>query len=268
MSSDIKFFDWVYYLKKNLDVAKDYNDENGAKYHFYLSENPENTSEGPGIKEGRLFNPLLEKLIEYGVDNYIKDKGLKDKRKYDIFLHYLKENDKPLIHISIGNVCNSSIYCTNNKLKPTKKEGYKTCPFDLMVSNINGIIKCFNEDFKDFYNPNFLKFNDPDSLIHTKYGFAFNHEVPVNKMPNGSIKNIYEEQEWEEGPHHFIKDNYKNFIKRYTDRINNLKYYCNNYKINFVLEYYYDKQNTKQLNDLKNAIKNRYPNLIFDILII
>lgn len=268
MTSNIKFFDWKYYLKKYPDVLQHYNDEKGAKWHFYLSENPDNYSEGPGLQEGRLFNPLLEKLIEYGLDNYINNKGLKNKRLYDVFLHYLKLHDKPLIYISIGNVCNSSVYCTKNKLKPTKQEGYKTCPFDLMVSNINGIIKCFNEDFKDFLNPNFLKFSDPDLLIHTKYGFSFNHEVPINIMPNGNTVNIYEEQKWAEGPKHFIKDNFKNFIKRYTDRINNLKYYCNNYKINFVLEYYYDKKNEKQLDELKNAIKNRFPDLIFDIVII
>ncbi len=44
------------------------------------------------------------------------------------------------IFISLGLNCSSAIYGVNNNLRNTKKDGYKTCPFDLMLSSYNGII--------------------------------------------------------------------------------------------------------------------------------
>ena len=98
------------------------------------------------------------------------------------------------------------------------------------------IIQCLNNDFKDFCSPEYLKFTDPNLLIHTKYGFSFNHEVPENGDDiNNPIVKIYEKEKWSEGPHHFINNNFKNFIERYTNRINNFRNYCNNMMLNLFL---------------------------------
>ena len=51
------------------------------------------------------------------------------------------------------------------------KEGYKTCPFDLCLTDIEGIIECLNTNFKDFCNTNYLQYNVDSNLIgHLKYG--------------------------------------------------------------------------------------------------
>lgn len=39
------------------------------------------------------------------------------------------------IGISLGNICFSAVWAVQNGLRKTKAEGYKTCPFDLMISN-------------------------------------------------------------------------------------------------------------------------------------
>jgi hypothetical protein len=46
------------------------------------------------------------------------------------------------VGISLGWNCNSAIYGVNNGIRLEKKDGYKTCPFDEMLSNLPGIIKC------------------------------------------------------------------------------------------------------------------------------
>ena len=85
------------------------------------------------------------------------------------------------IGISLGNICESAVYGTLNGLRPLKKDGYNTCPFDLCISNIEGIIECLNYDFKDFCNPDFLEHDSIAKLIrHKKYNFSFNHEAPFH----------------------------------------------------------------------------------------
>ena len=52
------------------------------------------------------------------------------------------------IAISLGNVCASAQYGLKKDLRPSRKDGYKTCPFDLMVTNVDGIIDCIKTSLK------------------------------------------------------------------------------------------------------------------------
>lgn len=45
------------------------------------------------------------------------------------------------IGISLGNVCYSAVWAQQNGYRTLKKHGYKTCVFDLMVSNYRGIVQ-------------------------------------------------------------------------------------------------------------------------------
>ena len=169
----------------------------------------------------------------------------------------------PKIGISLGNICESAIYGTLNNLKPTKINGYNTCPFDLCVSNLKGIIDCLNTNFIDFCNPIYLKY-DPGSNIlrNEKYNFGFNHESPYHA-------NIYIKENWKEGANHFINNNYINFIQRYEKRIYNLHTYCNgSHYVIFILQFQYDINTPELMNELNSAIKKRYPNLKYEIKII
>ena len=174
--------------------------------------------------------------------------------------------------ISLGWNCASAMSGVSNFLRKRKIDGYKTCPFDIMVSNVNGIIECINDDFKYFCDPNYLKvvtikdkfdhLNCPVGttiLVHTKYKFIFNHES------SGHV-NLWQDEKWEKGQFHFEMDNFYEFIKRYEKRIENFRYYLNNgYEITFIIT---KVNNTPEGNvELDECIKRNYPNLKYNYLL-
>ena len=177
-----------------------------------------------------------------------------------LFKNLFKSNR---IGISIGNNCKAASYGKSNGLRKSKKTGYKTCPFDLCVTNIEGIIECLNTNFKDFCNPNYLQCNvDSNIISHLKYGFVFNHESPFHA-------NLYIKEKWKDGPYHFVKDNYNKFSERYERRIKNFDNYCNSgNRVIFILHFEHDVYTQSLMNKLNKAIKSKYHNLIYTIKII
>lgn len=163
------------------------------------------------------------------------------------------------VGISLGNVCFSAMWAVKNGLRKTKAEGYHTCPFDLMVSNYNGVVECIKTDFKDFCNPAFLKV-EPHGLYNRKYGFTFNHETPGHA-------DLHLHEKWPEGKNHFINHNFKHFIERYNSRINSFKSYLSRTDITviFIIQFSIIKNTDPQFNQLKNALKMKYPKLKYEI---
>jgi hypothetical protein len=170
--------------------------------------------------------------------------------------------------ISLGWRCSSAVYGVNNNLRLSKNDGYKTCPFDLMVSNYQGMCKCIEDDFKYFCDLKYIELrkcpimsdllhnqNDNELWIYnTYYNFVFNHESPGH----GSL---YKSEMWENGVNHFVNNNFEKFIERYNNRINNFRYYINNCnEINFILDRY-----NKLPSELVNIISTKYPTLKFKI---
>jgi len=168
--------------------------------------------------------------------------------------------------ISLGWDCCPAIHSVNNCLRPTKSNGYKTCPFDQMINNYKGLIECINDDFKYFCDPSYLKvvtildkydyLNFPlnsNILVNTKYNFIMNHE-------SSGHGNLWQNENWSKGQFHYEMDNFNEFIKRYERRIENFKYYINNgYEITFIIS---KVNNTIESNiDLETIIKTKYPNL-------
>ncbi len=137
--------------------------------------------------------------------------------------------------ISLGWRCEAAQAGVSLGLRKTKEYGYKICPFDLMVSNYIGMCKCINDDFKYFCDPNYLELRPALNLIkylgpnqnddelwlyNTYYNFVFNHESPFHG-------NLFLIEKWN-GPYHFVDNNYKKFIERYENRINNFRNYLKN----------------------------------------
>lgn len=54
-----------------------------------------------------------------------------------------------IIYISLGYNCEPRIYIKGN-LKISKSLGYKTCPFDLCVTNFDSLYNCIKTDFQYF----------------------------------------------------------------------------------------------------------------------
>jgi hypothetical protein len=169
------------------------------------------------------------------------------------------------IAISLGWNCNSAIYGVNSGLRLRKEDGYATCPFDIMITNINGIIQCLEDDFEFFYDPKYLRMNhiqgDEYCIYNTKYNFGYNHESPGHA-------NLYINEGWAEGTNHFINNDFYHFKKRYEKRVNNFRNYLsdkNNY-ITFIITTWNKTQ--EDMTELKHAIEKHYPHLKYEIHII
>lgn len=169
------------------------------------------------------------------------------------------------VFISLGYNCLPAAWGVYSKKRAKKKDGYKTCPFDLMVSSYKGIIKCINEDFKNFTNVSFLMV-DKNNLIHnTYYDFLFNHESPLKSH------NLVKSERWKNGPNRFIENNFSKFILRYNARIQHFKKYLNKNNVIFSI-CFLDKSEEKRCienncKELKDALNLKYPNLKYKIII-
>jgi len=176
--------------------------------------------------------------------------------------------------ISLGWNCDGAVYGVVSGLRKTKKNGYNTCPFDQMISNYKGIIECLKDDFKYFCDTNYLQLikipsnskylntnGDGDLVIyHTKYKFIFNHESPGHF-------NLHIHQKWEKGKEHYILNNYEEFIKRYSKRIQNFRnYLLSDTFIKFILVRYNSNLGNIQL--LNSIIKEKYPLLKYDFVLL
>jgi hypothetical protein len=165
--------------------------------------------------------------------------------------------------ISLGNVCYSAEWAVKKQIRKRKEEGYNTCPFDLMVSNYKGIVKCIEEDFKHFCDTKYLTLQN-NLIYNTYYNFGFNHESPYHA-------DLYLTENWPEGPNHFLNNNYLHFIERYNNRIQSFRNYLNdpNNTILFIIQFTYDKcPDDNNLFELKNILSEKYPNLDYKIIII
>lgn len=175
------------------------------------------------------------------------------------------------IAISLGWNCSSATWAIENNVRKTKSGGYMTCPFDLMNTTYDGVVQCFKDDFQYLTDTKyielkkvkktckFLDFKEGDELImNTKYNFNFNHESP-------SHGNLHIHENWPNGTHHFVLDNFKEFTTRYNNRVQNLKNYLNsNSKIIFVIKKI--NNNSETCKELYDVIKEKYPNLDFSFI--
>ena len=168
------------------------------------------------------------------------------------------------VGISLGKDCLPAGYGVTHGYRKTKENNYKTCPFDLMMSNYISLVKCIKEDFANFTNPDFLIVNKDNLIINTYYDFWFNHESPYH------ADLLYLKENWPEGPYHFVNNNYANFIKRYNKRITNFRNYLsdeNNF-ITFILHPTNLSVCENNCKELQEALLLIYPNLLYRIIII
>ena len=180
----------------------------------------------------------------------------------------LKQKDMS-VGISLGWNCHTTTMAVQHGLRDLKENGYKTCPFDLMVTNYEGVIQCLYDDFKDFTNPEYLKLvpvtnqmylkdfpNNTDDmmLINTKYKFCHNHESVGHA-------NLYITENWPGGRTHFTDNNYEKLIERLIRRVQNFRDYMNSGNhINFLITDF-----DKNLTELHTCIKTMYPTLNYTI---
>jgi hypothetical protein len=169
------------------------------------------------------------------------------------------------VGISLGWNCNSAMHGAEHGIRARKQYGYKTCPFDKMISNFDGIVECIKDDFAYFTDEKYLSINatNPADLciMNIKYRFGFNHESPGHA-------DLYKKELWSEGINHFICDEYKNFKIRYQNRINNFRNYLSdpNNHITFIVTTWDKKE--EDMKPLKDALAIRHPNLSYEFVIL
>lgn len=172
---------------------------------------------------------------------------------------FLKE--KTSIGISLGWNCHTTSMGLIRGLRGLKKDGYKTCPFDLMVSNYEGVIQCLYDDFKDFTNPEYIVMKpDPDYRIdavvpfNTKYSFSHNHEGTGHMT-------VYKYDDQNIGEDYYMKNNFEKLIEKLNKRVENFRNYMNSGNhINFLITDF-----DKNLFELHKCIKTMYPKLNYTI---
>lgn len=170
------------------------------------------------------------------------------------------------VGISLGWNCYPAIYGAENGIRKTKANGYNRCPFDEMITNYNGVLKCIDEDFQDFYNLDYIdikqisaksKYCANDFLIYNKkYNFIFNHESPGHA-------NLWYHQKWAGGMNHYVDNNYKLFVERYKRRVDNFRNYLQSgEEIIFLLSAPSDDDD---FYELRTILNKKYPNLKYSI---
>jgi hypothetical protein len=133
-----------------------------------------------------------------------------------------------MVAISLGWNCSSASKGVDMGIRKTRAQGYRTCPFDEMNSNYQGVVQCIRDDFKYFCDPAYLilrkfptdhRYYPGESLVYnTRYNFIFNHESPGHA-------DLYVTQKWSGGINHYIDNNFERFIERYSRRIDNFRRY-------------------------------------------
>jgi hypothetical protein len=170
---------------------------------------------------------------------------------YNLFILYMEEEG-----VSLGWNCLSASHGVSVGLRNTKQNGYKTCPFDEMITNCTGIIDCIMDDFEYFCDVKYLELikdprNDEHLIYNNKYKFIFNHESPGHA-------NLHIKEHWAKGANHYTMNDYEEFINRYKRRIQNFKDLLNsNKKITFILT----RPNTQlcDIIELNKVITHKYP---------
>jgi len=172
---------------------------------------------------------------------------------------------RTMMGVSLGFLCQSASKGVELGIRPTKKKGYLTCPFDLCITNYAGIILCIKENFKYFCDTSYLSVipapfsagtivKSERLIYNTRYNFIFNHESPDHST-------LWTRQAWSGGKTHYTDNNFALFIKRYQERITNFLTYLETREITFILGNY-----ESNVDELDAALKLTHPKLVFNIL--
>jgi hypothetical protein len=166
------------------------------------------------------------------------------------------------VGISLGWNCYTTTRGTSLGLRSTKKDGYNTCPFDLMVCNYPGVIQCLYDNFKDFTNPEWFALvpdatsNNEPTIVNKKYNFVHNHESP------SIIHSPYKMYiHTEEDKNFYISNNFEKLIEQLNRRVQNFRHYiASGEHINFLITDF-----DHNLTELHTCIQTMYPTLNYTI---
>lgn len=162
------------------------------------------------------------------------------------------------IIISLGWNCMPAGFSTHRGWKNKKSEGYKTCPFDIMVTTYGSLCEILKNDFADFANPDFYQIDEAGYITHKKYALIFNHESPNHYGILGTGEG------WSSA-NHFVDNNFKLITERYVQRIENFRNYIkNSIETNELVIFAIIKYNSIPV-EIDQILKEKYPELNYKI---
>lgn len=142
--------------------------------------------------------------------------------------------------ISLGLYCFSRVITTTNKLKPRRRKGEKSCPFDLVFSDFDKNVDLINNNFENFFEG--LEKNSDGHWFNPKIKMLYFHDDNLSK---------------------------NEFIKRYKTRIKNLyEYFSDKSKHKFILLTTDQHINQEQITNLQNGLEKYMNKNEFDIILI
>lgn len=184
-----------------------------------------------------------------------------------VLLHLNKNRtiDAPLygVALSLGLNCYDSSISVVLNLRKRKTDGYLTGPFDLMLSNYQGVIKCLAEDCAHLTDSSFLQlkpvtdvptsltsqYDSPYVIYNSRYKFAFPHESH-HMRKNVSILE------------HFAANDFFHFKERYDRRWANFMHYIHSGQtILFTLA----TRLPSMVHGFDEVLSKKYPNLKYNI---
>lgn len=140
-------------------------------------------------------------------------------------------------YCSLGINCFTRTTLTKWKLKPTKKEGELSLPFDLCVCPINSVFNILNNNFVDYFDN--IYFDTKLNLFkNSKYKIIYNHDTDIHEVSK-------------------LKE-------RYTRRINNFyKIYNNRQKKIFIISTINDSTDLNIVKKIYNKVSSNNSILIW-----
>jgi hypothetical protein len=162
-----------------------------------------------------------------------------------------------MIYISLGSICFPRYYIKNT-LNLSKKNGYKSCPFDLCITPLKSLIECIETDFSSFFEDLHLipwspvagrEQKNEVNAIKNKYKMIFNHE-------GSSHSHLFYEKNDDS---YYYRNDFENFKSRYMTRIQNFNnYILSNKDITFLIQLMPEDDTIENFKKIEQVLKKKY----------
>ena len=159
--------------------------------------------------------------------------------------------------VSLGGDCFPRVSLSKVGIKKLRAQGERSYPFDLAVTPLKSVIEMIWNDFSGYHEYKLVE-KEGELLIElVKYpGTFLNHESPMSN-------NFFES-----GPLQYVKNNFEELRKRYSNRIDNFREILNSdNKVLFVV-HLTECTSENDVIRLIKTIEGCHPLLVFQVLVI
>tara|TARA_B100001564_G_C20561540_1_gene633964 strand:- start:15 stop:701 length:687 start_codon:yes stop_codon:yes gene_type:complete len=161
-------------------------------------------------------------------------------------------------YISLGTDCLFKTYLTELGYKKRRKDGEKTCPFDLAIHSYGSVLHFLKNGFDGYIDSDNLYINDEGLVCCKKWKSVFVHE-------SNSFKDVAFDTEssvpcWKKETleYNFIDNDYHHLKERYERRVRDFESLVRETSVPKV--FCYHTRDNNHCAELYDFIKTNYPN--------